>query len=133
MDQPPISTRMKSVTITIPHPPLPCRPNSRAGWQKKARAVKSYRLLAASAAQFKLLLSGFTPPKWKRARVRIVWRCQRNIHPDPDNIVASLKAAFDGLADAGVVENDKGLWPERPEVEVGHQWPEVVLTVEAEA
>lgn len=40
----------------------------------------------------------------------------RNKQPDPDNIIASLKAYIDGLADAGIVANDKNLWPERPEI-----------------
>ena len=69
---------------------------------------------------------------WEKAKVRVVWRCTKKIHPDPDNLIASLKAAFDGLADAGIVTNDKGLWPERPVINTGAHWPEVEITVEGE-
>lgn len=118
----------QSVTIVLPHPPLPLRPNSRTHWRSKARAVKAYRALAKISATRSLAMDA--PPCWAKARVRVVWRCRTKIHPDPDNIIASLKAAFDGLADAGVVENDRGLWPERPRIETGASWAEVVLTVE---
>jgi Holliday junction resolvase RusA-like endonuclease len=123
---------MKSLTITIPHPPLPCRPNSRTHWRKKAQAVKAYRIQAFAYANAVLAAYGHKPPRWDKARVRVVWRCTKRIYPDPDNIIASLKAAFDGLADAGVVSDDKGLWPERPIVETGRHWPEVEITVEGE-
>lgn len=72
------------------------------------------------------------PPLWAKARVRVTWRCTKRIHPDPDNIIACLKSAFDGLADAGVVVNDRGLWPERPIIETRAAWPEVVIRVEGE-
>lgn len=121
---------MSKITIVLPHPPLPLRPNSRAHWRRKAQAVKAYRQLAKmSAIQ---TLAGQSPPMWERAKVTVTWRSRTMIRPDPDNIVASLKAAFDGLADAGVVVNDRGLWPERPRIETKASWPEVVLTVEGE-
>jgi hypothetical protein len=91
---------------------------------KDARRITKMRAIAALARN--------PPPMWKKAKVRVVWRCLKRIHPDPDNIIASLKAHFDGLADAGIVVNDKGLWPERPVIETGATWPEVVLTIEAE-
>ena len=118
----------QSVTIVLPHPPLPLRPNSRTHWRKKAQAVKAYRLAARLAARTTLGMDA--PPCWVKARVKVIWRSRTLIHPDPDNIIASLKAAFDGLADAGIVENDRGLWPERPRIETRASWGEVVITVE---
>jgi len=123
---------MTSITITIPHPPLPCRPNSRTHWRKKSQAVKAYRYQAAAYARSLLGGAGINPPRWQKAKVRVVWRCTKRIHPDPDNIIASLKAAFDGLADAGLIANDKGLWPERPVIETSAHWPEVELTITPE-
>lgn len=119
-----------TITIVLSHPPLPLRPNSRTHWRKKATAVKAYRIAAKVASI--ATLARRTPPLWERATVRVTWRCMKRIHPDPDNIVASLKAAFDGLADAGIVVNDRGLWPLRPIIETGAHWNEVVLTVEEE-
>jgi Holliday junction resolvase RusA-like endonuclease len=121
---------MKCITITLPHPPLPLRPNSRTHWRKKAQSVKAYRQQAKVYAIGALAMQN--APLWEKAKVQVVWRCTKRIHPDPDNIIASLKAAFDGLADAGVVTDDRGLWPERPVIETGAHWPEVVLTVTGE-
>ncbi len=66
------------------------------------------------------------------ATVEVVWNCTGMRHPDPDNIVASLKAAFDGLQDAGIVANDRSLYPERPEIRTKQPWASVVLTVRKE-
>lgn len=118
------------ITIVLPHPPAALRPNARTHYQAKARATNLSRRLAKVYAIAALALR--TPPLWKRAKVTITWRCCKQIHPDPDNIVASCKAYFDGLADAGIIENDRGLWPERPMIETGASWPEMVLTVEEE-
>lgn len=53
----------------------------------------------------------------------------RNKQPDPDNIIASLKAYIDGLADAGIVANDKNLWPERPAIQRVERLPRVEITI----
>lgn len=118
------------ITIVLPHPPAPLRPNARTHWRSKAQAVKASRKLAGLKAIEALAMR--RPPLWERAKVQIVWRCTKRIHPDPDNIVASCKAYFDGLADAGIITNDRGLWPERPIIETGAHWPEVVLKIEGE-
>jgi len=118
------------ITIVLPHPPLHLRPNSRAHWRRKAQAVKSYRQMAKVYAIQALAMQ--TAPMWAKAKVSVTWRSRTMIHMDPDNIIASLKAAFDGLADAGVVANDRGLWPERPKIETKASWAEVVLTIEGE-
>lgn len=118
------------ITIVLPHPPAPLRPNARCHWRSKAQAVKAYRKLAQMRALEALAMRN--PPMWERASVVVVWRSTTARHPDPDNIIASLKASFDGLADAGIIENDKGLWPERPIIETKAHWPEVVLQVEEE-
>ena len=69
---------------------------------------------------------------WKKARVLITWEAIHSMAPDPDNIVASMKAAFDGMQDAGVVVNDRGIWPERPVIVKNRPWPQVVLTISEE-
>jgi crossover junction endodeoxyribonuclease RusA len=118
------------ITIVLPHPPAPLRPNARCHWARKAKAVKAYRKLAQMRALEALAMRN--PPMWERATVVVIWRSTTARHPDPDNIIASLKASFDGLADAGIIENDKGLWPERPIIETKARWPEVVLQIEEE-
>ena len=117
-------------TIVLPHPPLPLRNNSRPHWRVKAQAVKAYRKLAQMRAIEALAMRN--PPMWEKATVLVTWRSKTAQHPDPVNILDSLKAAFDGLEDAGIILNDKGLWPERPIIETKASWPEVVLQVEEE-
>lgn len=114
------------IEITLPHPGPALRPNGRAHWTDKHRATKAYRALAAAEAR---LVCGGNPPRWRKATVQIVWNSRTLRHPDPDNVVSSMKAALDGLQDAGVVANDRGLSPERPEIRTRAAWDCVVITV----
>ena len=120
---------MQSVTIILPHPPAAVRPNARVHWARKAQAVKAYR--TQSKVYTMQQLAG-QKPMWKKARVLITWEAIHSMAPDPDNIVASMKAAFDGMQDAGVVVNDRGIWPERPVIVKNRPWPQVVLTITEE-
>jgi len=52
--------------------------------------------------------------------------------PDPGNFMASLKATEDGIADAGIVENDRGLWPERPIFGTDKARPRIEITITEE-
>lgn len=120
---------MKSVTIVLPHPPQILRSNgSHGGHHARNRAAQAYK------AQARLLsIQAFArqpAPRWRQARLLITWRSRTKIHPDPTNLVGMLKHAIDGMEAAGVIENDRGLWPERPRIEMGASWSEVVLTVE---
>lgn len=44
-------------------------------------------------------------PKYKSLQLNITWYC-KDRRRDPDNIAAAVKFIFDGLVDAGVIEND---------------------------
>ena len=46
---------MNRITITLPLPPKELSPNARPHWAVKARAIKSYRLLAALICRGELL------------------------------------------------------------------------------
>ena len=54
--------------------------------------------------------------------------------PDPGNFMSSLKACEDGIEDAGIIANDRGLWPERPEFfkDAGNPRIEITITQETE-
>lgn len=121
---------MNSITITLPLPPAALKPNARVHWAQKARAAKRYRRTAEAATIE--ALNGIEPPRWKMASVLIQAYFPTARHPDPDNAVASLKSAFDGLADAGLIENDRGLWPERPVIGKDKDNPRLVLTIRKE-
>lgn len=118
------------IIITVPLPPKACDPNARFHWAAKAKGVKACRLraclLAAEALKGKR-------PAWAKASVQVQAFFPTARFPDPDNLIARLKATFDGIADAGVVANDKGLWPERPEIAKDKANPRVVLTITEES
>lgn len=82
-------------------------PNSRVHWAVKARAATQYRALAYLAAKDALA----TGPGWTahdgpvQVFVSVGWEPGRK-RQDADNLIASLKAAMDGVADA-IGVNDK--------------------------
>jgi Holliday junction resolvase RusA-like endonuclease len=121
---------MTSLTITIPLPPKEVRNNWRGHWAKKAQAVRAYRMFTdinAIAA-----MSGKDKPMWKKASVKVTAYFPTARHLDPANLIDALKPAFDGLQDAGVIENDKELWPERPVIVTRDSNPRVELVITEE-
>jgi crossover junction endodeoxyribonuclease RusA len=119
-----------NITITIPLPPAALKPNSRPHWSRKARAAKAYRK-AAWAATVAATSPGL-PMRWRKASVQVTAFFKTVRHPDPDNLIASLKAAFDGIADAGLVADDKELWPLRPIIGKDAEFPRIELTISPE-
>jgi crossover junction endodeoxyribonuclease RusA len=122
---------MNSITITISLPPKGCRPNGSHGhWRAKSSAKKLYRkachLATLEATQ------GHPPQRWLKASAQVSAYFPTARHMDPDNLIASLKAAFDGIADAGIVANDKGLWPLRPIISKDAGNPRVEITITPE-
>jgi hypothetical protein len=120
---------MTSLTITIPLPPKEVRNNARVHWAKKAGAVKRYRFQSYFAS---LDAIPGRRPFWKKASVKVTAYFPTARHLDPTNLIDALKPAFDGLQDAGVIENDKELWPERPVIVTKDKNPRVELTVTEE-
>ncbi|NLX97583.1 MAG: RusA family crossover junction endodeoxyribonuclease [Rhodopirellula sp.] len=68
--------------------------------------MKAYRAQAWSTA---LSASKYRAPKWSTATAQATFYHATNHRRDADNLLASLKAAFDGIASAGVVANDSGI------------------------
>lgn len=117
-------------TLTMPLPPLPLRPNGRSHWRVKAKATKLYRELAYLRA--KQAIGKAFPPRWAKASVHCAFYFRTVRFQDPDNCISSMKAGFDGLADAGMVGNDRNLWPDRPSMAKDAKNPRVVITVRKE-
>jgi crossover junction endodeoxyribonuclease RusA len=120
---------MNSITITLPLPDKSLSPNARVHWRKKSVAVKAYRQTAWIAA-FKA--SNGRSLHWQKARYKAVFYWPNARCRDPDNAIASIKSALDGIADAGVVINDSVLWPERPEFHTDTENPRLELTITSE-
>ena len=98
---------MDELTITIPLPDASLSPNSRSHWGKKARHTKDYRNAAMLAT--KAALQRTRPPGWLKAECKVSAFYAVSRRRDTDNLIASLKSAFDGIADTGVISNDSGL------------------------
>ena len=113
------------ILIRLSLPPRELSPNARPHWAAKARAVKLYRAIAylLSVAERRV-----RPLRAAKVTARFFFRTQRR--RDPDNLLSSLKAALDGIADAGIVANDAGMVHMPVEQCVDRADPRVEITVE---
>jgi len=106
---------MNQISIFLPMPPAALFPNSRVHWRVRWRETKAARRLACMAAKEALGLNW--PPRWVSASLHVKFSLPTVLRHDPANLMRSLKAYEDGLQDAGIVDNDRGLWPERPVID----------------
>jgi Holliday junction resolvase RusA-like endonuclease len=118
---------MDSITITFPMPDSKLSLNSRIHWavrQKLARHARSTARIASLAA-----LAGRKPPGWVKARYDLKAYFKTAAFPDPDNLTTRLKSSLDGIADSGIIADDKSLWPERPEFFKDSRNPRIEITI----
>ena len=126
------------VTVTLPLPDRCLSPNARTHWAVKSKAAKRQHAVAycetAEVLQWPGVSLGtmpnqrFTPDQTFGVRCRWFFRDRRR--RDADNLLASMKHAFDGIAEAlGVDDRTFVHWPaeigydrDRPRVEVS-LWP----------
>ena len=109
------------VLLPIPHKVL--RPNGRTfSYGYRAKLVKQHRLAAMYAAinelnEMEVCFDLGLP--WRGATVSSQWAvCAKW---DQDNAIASLKPYLDGLADAGIVSNDRDFTVLPPEMVVSRK------------
>ena len=94
--------------ITIPGTPhAGLSPNSREDWRKKARLVRDSRYLARMAA---LEQYGQVAPLRSPVMLHatVAWEPRRQ-RMDVTNIIAALKSYEDGLVDAKIMPDDRGV------------------------
>jgi hypothetical protein len=106
------STLNQLVIDGLPIPGPGCNPNnSHCHWSVKLRSVRDQREASHALAAYELRRKGLPPPNWKIATVEATFHKPGNKakYADGTNLNASLKAAIDGLQDAGVIENDSGI------------------------
>lgn len=109
---------MKTMTIVLPWPSELLNPNKRPSRHQKAAKAKQARRDAGLAAHSAVVKNRW-PSGIERITVQPVFFSPDNeTKPrDKDNYAAMLKSTYDGLADAKVVVNDKGLNPLPPQFE----------------
>lgn len=94
----------RSITITIPgRPPTP-NVNTRLVWQARAKHIKHWRDVAATAADAALEGQEWAP--LERARLTVTFILPDHRDRDLDNLIASSKVLTDGLVRAGVLAGD---------------------------
>lgn len=84
------------LSITLPWPPSGLSPNARLHWAELARLKKKYRQACAYTAR----AHGVMPVQADRLNVHLRFVPPNRQRRDWDNLVASMKAGLDGLADA---------------------------------
>ena len=119
---------MKPITITIPLPSRDLSPNSRAHWGSKARIAAKYR---ESTKYFCLdaINRQRLPVPFAAVTVQPVFYFRDKRRRDRDNAGAMLKAAYDGLVDAGLLADDETLTPLVAELRIDKGNPRVELTI----
>ena len=121
----------EQVTIILPLPPKVLQPNCTVGTIggrfMKAAATKRYRRLAKEAVEAECIET--TP--WGKVTVKAVFYFSHARRRDPDNAMGSLKAAYDGIVDTGLVADDDYEHMERmPPIFRGDcNYPRVELTI----
>lgn len=101
-----------ALVIILPLPPKALSPNARKHWTGRAEEARTYRQHAWAMARVALWPDA-QPGAGVRKRplrtpvlvdVIATYRIKRK--RDEDNLTASLKPAFDGLVDAGLIPDD---------------------------
>lgn len=92
---------MKSVTL--PFPPSSLSPNARGHWSIKAKAAAKARRDASIACQ----AAGIRALGWAGMAVSLCFCPPDARSRDLDNMLASMKSALDGIADATGVDDSR--------------------------
>lgn len=123
------------MTLTLQLPPVDpvLKPNSRSHRSLRWKAVKAARETAATEARRVLADAKMEPPHWRKARyTATLYMVGRMKQPDPGNFIASLKPYEDGIEDAGIIWDDKELWPERPKFIHVERMPRIEIAITPE-
>jgi hypothetical protein len=118
---------MNTITITLPLPRNGLTPNRAAQGGHRMMLAKGARADGFKCAY--AALNRRNPPRWAKASATITRYGPTKQHPDRDNLIASLKHYIDGVADAGIVANDKGLSFAEPVFAVDKADPRIEITV----
>lgn len=93
---------MESIEIDLPLPSRLLHPNARPHYMAKARQTRNHRFAACVMAT----AARTNKKPWKSASVLLRFTFADKRARDRDGLLSMAKAYIDGVADAGVVEND---------------------------
>jgi hypothetical protein len=121
----------ESITIALPLPNRVLSPNctigSIGGRMMKAAATKKYRRLTREAVEAESVDSA----PWRVVGVKATFFKKQRNRFDPDNAAGSLKAAYDGIVDAGLVDDDDiyHMKREMPDLAIDKENPRVMIEI----
>lgn len=122
-----------TITITLRIPDAILSPNARVMSKKgvfaKAGKTRAYRQHARDQMTLAMLESKLGPFPWPHAYLRFNFYFATNRNRDEDNFEARMKAGRDGMADAGIVTNDRYFRMQRPTMQVDKKNPRVVVEI----
>ena len=129
-------TKSLILRITLDPPPAQVKANhtvgSRNGRMVKAMATKAYRQHAEDRAIKAICAEGCGWETVQSATVEIAGFFKTVAFPDKDNLLFSLKAAFDGFTDARVWTDDKDATYLPPTRAKDAKNPRIELVIHAE-
>lgn len=111
------------VCVRVPIPDSVLNPNARSHWKKIQLAKKKLRKAARKAAANQHLSS----MPWEYAAERSHFYYPTKRKRDADNSLSTLKAAFDGIVDSGILTDDSGLAHLNPVLSKDKEDPHVVI------
>lgn len=88
------------IRLELPWPSRKLHPNARVHWSQKASATKKARSEAKMLCQSSIRSSGVDAAGWEGAKILVQFFPPDNRRRDMDGMIASHKAAQDGIADA---------------------------------
>lgn len=117
------------ITLPIPHKSLSSNNAGHCHWAKK----EAHRKKARQDGYLAAVHAGGAKLWWNVADASVVWYSRTARKIDLLNMDHWLKAYYDGIADAGVVKNDRGIHPVSHEQRKDEDNPrvEIILTRKA--
>jgi crossover junction endodeoxyribonuclease RusA len=103
-------------------------PNARTHWTRKAHCTQKYRWLVGQLARPLAREKRLRVP-WDKATVSLTFYQPNDLRRDADNFLASMKAAFDGLVDAGILKDDNRITHLPVEMKLDRKNPRVEMLV----
>lgn len=121
---------MSAITIRLAWPPRQLSPNFRPKhWSEVSNAKREYRFACkVDALNAKDCRTAY--PFYGPVDGIAVFTTTTKTQPDTDNLLAWIKAAIDGIADAGILVNDKDIASWQVSVERGVKREVVVILKE---
>lgn len=121
--------RREAIALELPLPDRRLHPNARAHYAVKMQAKKQHKAEVETFVWADCREWFGSQPKWPRAIATVTLFNETARRHDADNLLAWLKATFDGIVSGGLLEDDKQLQVMQPAQEKDKTRPRLVVTL----